>query len=59
VKGTLLFGVPQSLNRLMNMNGMERVWHGSHRKAVGRNWSMYSALILLVLMSWVVLAYPH
>jgi hypothetical protein len=42
-----------------DMNGMERVWHGSHRKSAGKNWSMYSALILLALISWVMVVFPH
>lgn len=38
---------------------MERVWHGSHRKPDARNWSMYSALTLLILVFGVVVTYPH
>jgi hypothetical protein len=47
----------------MDINGMERVWHGSHRKPDARNWSMYSAVYsavtLLILVFAVVVTYPH
>ncbi|MFC8410721.1 hypothetical protein [Arthrobacter sp. NPDC057259] len=41
----------------MDMDGMERVWHGSHRKPGGRNWSMYTALAMMVLLFGVIASY--
>ncbi|MBB6403577.1 hypothetical protein [Arthrobacter sp. AZCC_0090] len=35
----------------MDANSMERVWHGAHRKAQAKNWSLYFVWAVLGLMS--------
>lgn len=44
-------------NGAMDMDGMERVWHGSHRKPGGRNWSMYTALAMMILLFSIIASY--
>ena len=51
VVGTLFALFRQEYLAAMDANSMERVWHGSHRKAQPKNWSLFFVWAVLGLMS--------
>ncbi|GAP58266.1 hypothetical protein AHiyo1_12930 [Arthrobacter sp. Hiyo1] len=51
VVGTLFGRYLQEYLAAMDANSMERVWHGAHRKAQEKNWSLIFVWVILGLMS--------
>jgi hypothetical protein len=51
VVGTLFGRYPQEYLAAMDANSMERVWHGAHRKAQEKNWSLIFIWAILGLMT--------
>jgi hypothetical protein len=51
VAGTLFGRDGQEYLAAMDANSMERVWHGAHRKAQEKNWSLIFVWAILGIMS--------
>lgn len=51
VVGTLFGRYRQEYLAAMDANSMERVWHGAHRRAQEKNWSLFFVWAILGLMT--------